>query len=409
MATVGTQLGNLRAEFPALHQAVNGHPLAYLDSAASAQRPIEVIEAVADYERTTHANVHRGVHTLSQKATDLFEETRELIAKFLNADSAKEIIFTKGCTEAINLVAHSWGRKNLREGDRILLSTMEHHANIVPWQMVAKETGAVVEPIPITDDCDIDMAAYAAMLDERVKFVGCVHVSNAIGTINPVREVVDMAKQVGATTLIDGAQGCPHGLADVKAIGADFYTVSGHKMYGPTGVGCLFGRYHLLNSMDPYQTGGNMIRTVSFSGSTFADVPDRFEPGTPNISGFIGLGAAVKFLNRVGFHPIIEHESELTRLAVRRLSEVGGLTVVGNPKHRSSTISFVMQGIHPHDIGTVLDSEGVAIRAGHHCCMPLMQRLGLPATARASFGLYSNESDLDSLIRGINKVKEVFA
>ncbi|HMS55972.1 MAG TPA: SufS family cysteine desulfurase [Fimbriimonadaceae bacterium] len=409
MATVGTQIGNLRAEFPALHQTVNGRPLAYLDTAASAQRPLQVIEAVSEYEKTTHANVHRGVHSLSQRATDLFEEARALIAAFLNAESEREIVFTKGCTEAINLVAHSWGRQNLQEGDRILLSTMEHHANIVPWQIVAAETGATVEPIPITDDGDIDLLAYQDMLDRRVKFVGCVHVSNAIGTINPVEKIVAMAKEIGATTLVDGAQGCPHGLADVREIGADFYTVSGHKMYAPTGVGCLYGRYEILKSMSPYQTGGNMIRTVSFSGSTFADPPDRFEPGTPNISGFIGLGAAVRFLNQVGFESIVRHERGLTNLVISMLADIEGVSIIGKPAHRSSTISFTMNGVHPHDIGTVLDSEGVAIRAGHHCCMPLMERLGLPATARASFGLYSNLEDVEALIRGVKKVREVFA
>ncbi|MEZ0326878.1 MAG: cysteine desulfurase [Fimbriimonas sp.] len=427
-------IANAREDFPILRTMVNGKPLVYLDNAATSQKPQPVLDALNRYWTETNANIHRGVHYLSQKATREYDGARENIRLLLNAPSTREVILTKGCTEAINLVAQSWGRTNLREGDEILLSTMEHHANIVPWQMVAQQTGAVIKAIPITDSGEIDLDAYRLLLKSgRVRLVGVVHVSNALGTINPVKEMVRLAHEVGALALIDGAQGGPHLLVDVQDIAADFYTLSCHKIYAPTGVGVLFGKAELLEAMPPYQGGGDMIRTVSFEGTTYADLPAKFEPGTPNIAGVIGLGAAIEYLKCLGvkqwttwsgidrlssmpcdrdllgsaFEAIQEQEAVLTGRATQLLSEIPGLRLIGSAEEKAGIVSFTMDTAHPHDIGTILDSEGIAIRAGHHCCMPLMKRFGLAATARASFAFYNTEQEVDALVAGVRKVKEV--
>lgn len=410
VATGKRKLGpDVRRDFPVLHQAIHGQPLAYLDSAASSQKPNKVIDAISEYYRRDHANVHRGVHSLSQRATDRFDEARLKVQRFLGAASPKEIIFTKGCTEAINLVAHSWGRANLCTGDRVLLTHMEHHANIVPWQLICEQTGAEIIVAPITDAGELDWDGTLALLDERVKLVGCVHVSNALGTINPVAELCRAAHAVGARVMVDGAQACGHLPVDVRQIDADFYTLSGHKVCGPTGIGCLYGKQELLEAMPPYQGGGDMIRTVSFEKTTFNDLPNKFEPGTPAIAEVIGLGVALDYLTEFAWLDIRQHEQDLTFYAQARLTEVPGLTLVGTAKEKSGIVSFVMDRAHPHDIGTILDSDGIAIRTGHHCCMPLMKRLGQAATARASFGLYTVREEIDALVNSLHRVNEVFA
>jgi len=346
---------------------------------------------------------------LSRRATDAFEEARTTIQKHVGASKPEEIIFTKGCTEAINLVAHSWGRANLKEGDEVLLSHMEHHANIVPWQMAAEQTGAIIRPIPITDEGEIDLDAFKALLSGKTKLVGVKHVCNAMGTINPVKEITRMAKEVGATVLIDGAQALAHEHVDVIDIGADFYSMSGHKVYGPTGIGALYGRYELLNAMPPYQGGGDMIRTVSFEKTTYNSLPHRFEAGTPHVSGAIGFAVALKFLQSLGLEQVARHEHALTEETAQKLAVIPGVRLVGLAKNKTGIVSFVMDCAHPHDIGTIVDQEGVAIRTGHHCCMPLMVRLGVPATARASLALYNTSADVDALVRAVHRVREIFA
>jgi len=400
-------LAALRERFPALRQQVHGRPLVYLDNAATTQRPDVVIRATVDFYEKDNANVHRGVHTLSQRATRDFEEARQTVRAFVDAAHDAEILFTKGCTEAINLVAATWGRTMLREGDEILLSTMEHHANIVPWQLVAEMTGATIRPIPIDDRGQIDLSAYGSMLTERVKLVGIVHVSNSIGTINPVAEITAMAHRVGARVMIDGAQALAHQKVSVRDLDVDFYAMSGHKVYGPTGIGALYGKRDLLEAMPPYQAGGDMIRTVTFEKTTFNDLPNRFEPGTPNIAGAIGWAAALNFVDRMGIDAIGRHEQTLTRYAQHRLSEIDGLRLVGTADDKAGIVAFSLEGIHPHDIGTVLDRNGVAIRAGHHCTMPLMQRFGLPATVRASFAMYTSEAEIDALVAAVQQAKEI--
>lgn len=408
----------LRAEFPALDQQVHGHPLVYLDNAATTQKPRVVIEAVSNFFEQDNANVHRGVHLLSQRATDSFDRARTRLREYVNAASDVEIIFTKGCTEAINLVAASWGRSNLKPGDEILLSTMEHHADIVPWQQAAEATGALVRPIPITPEGVVDWGAFRSMLSERTKLVGMVHVSNSLGTVNcpgsrndsggPPFEWIDWAHAVGAKVLLDGAQALAHMRVDVRSLDVDFYTMSGHKMYGPTGIGALYAKQEILESMPPYQTGGDMIRKVSFEKTTFAGLPNKFEPGTPNMAGAVGWAAAIEFLS--GFDPqaVAAHEKKLAEKTIQALRQIEGATLVGSAQHRAGVVSFTMDCAHPHDVGTILDREGVAIRVGHHCCMPLMTRLGIPGTARASFGLYNTDEDVDRLIAGCRKVLEVF-
>jgi cysteine desulfurase / selenocysteine lyase len=410
----------IREDFPGLARIVNGRPLVYFDNAATAQRPRSVIEAMDAYYETFNASVHRGVHRLSQEATEAFERARDRIRLFLNASHDSEIILTKGCTESLNLVAHSW-RAFLKPGDEILLTTLEHHSNIVPWQLAAEATGAVVKPIPIDDSGAIRMEAYRELLSPRTKVVGIVHVSNALGVVNPVKAMAELAHEAGAVVVVDGAQAGPHVLIDVQDLGADFYALSGHKMYGPTGVGILYGRRDLLDRMPPYQGGGSMIKTVAFEGSTYADPPAKFEPGTPNIAGLIGLGAVVDYLvslapsqatdrERLGhaLAAIGEREHELLDYGTRLLSEFESIRQLGTATPKCSTLSFVMEDVHPHDIGTVLDSNGVAVRAGHHCAMPLMERLGVPATVRASLAFYNTEAEIDQLAAGLRKVGEIF-
>lgn len=398
-----------RAEFPALDQEVHGHPLTYLDSAATTQKPRAVLRAVERFYEHDNANVHRGVHSLSQRATEDFEESRRKIQRFIGAKHEQEILFTKGCTEAINLVAQSWGRSNLNEGDVVLLSTMEHHADIVPWQMVCAETGAQVIPIPITDSGEIDLDAYADLLKGPVKLVGVKHVCNALGTINPVGEMIRMAHDVGAKTVIDGAQALAHEKVDVVALGADFYSMSGHKVYAPTGIGALYGKKELLDAMPPYQGGGDMIRTVAFEKTTYNELPNKFEAGTPNIAGSIGFGAALDFVSSIGHTPIQSHEHALLEYGTARLEDIPGVTIYGKAKNKAAILSFTMDCAHPHDIGTILDQSGVAVRTGHHCCMPLMTRLGIPGTTRASLAVYNSKEDLDRLAEGLIQVREVFA
>jgi len=397
-------------DFPGLLKEVNGRRLTYLDNAATTHRPMAVLREMEDLYETDNANVHRGVHTLSQRATERFEAVRVKLARRIGAKSAKEIIFTKGCTEAVNLVASSWGRKFVRPGQVILASTMEHHANLVPWQMIAEERGARVIAIPISDDGELDLEALEKLLKEHpVALVAVKHVCNTLGTINPIAEIAQMVKNQGALIMVDGAQGLAHQAVDVSGWGLDFYAMAAHKAYGPFGVGALWGRKDLLEEMPPYQGGGDMIRKVSFEGTTYNSLPNKFEAGTPNVAGVVGFGAALDLLDFVGLEKIQEHEEALLREAESRLLEIPGLTIYGRAKKKAGIISFAMEGIHPHDIGTILDSNGVAIRTGHHCCMPLMQRLGLPATARASLAVYNGKDDIDALIDGLNHVRSILA
>jgi cysteine desulfurase/selenocysteine lyase len=412
MRTVTTlfDLRAVRAEFPALGQEVHGRRLAYLDSAATTQRPRAVIDAVARMMGEDNANVHRGVHALSQRATGAYDQARATVARFVNAARDEEIVFTKGCTEAVNLVAHSWGRANLGPGDTVLLSAMEHHANLVPWQLVTEAAGAKVEPVPVTDEPTLDLDWLEARLKQGgVKMVGVKHVCNATGTVNPVAEVARLAHGHGALVLVDGAQALAHEPVDVQALGADFYAMSAHKVYGPMGAGALYGRYELLKAMPPWQGGGDMIRTVSFEGSTFGGLPNKFEPGTPNVPGVVGFAAALDWLAGTGLGGVREHEEALRRQATPRLEAVPGLRIVGTAPGKIGVLSFVMEQAHPHDVGTILDLHGVAVRTGHHCCMPLMDRLGVPATTRASLAAYSGEDDIDQLVEGLEHVAKVFA
>jgi cysteine desulfurase/selenocysteine lyase len=404
----GLNVEKIRRDFPILNQQVQGKPLVYLDNAASTQKPLAVIDTISGYYKNDHANVHRGVHTLSQRATDQFDQAREKIRTFVNAASVKEIIFTKGCTEAINLVANSWGRHNLRQGDIVLLSNMEHHANIVPWQIVCEAVGAEIKVIPIDDRGQILLEELDLLLDERVKFVSVVHVSNALGSINPIKEIAAMAHAVGAKILADGAQAAAHLPIDVNDLDVDFYTISGHKLYGPTGIGALYGREAILSDMPPFQAGGDMIRTVTFEKTTYAGLPNRFEPGTPHISGAIGLGAAIDYVSAIGLAEIGAHEHDLEICASAKMAEVPNLKLIGTAAHKAGILCFTMENAHPHDIGTILDSEGIAIRAGHHCCMPLMTRLGVAATARASLAMYNTREEVDSLVSALHKVGEIF-
>lgn len=406
MAAAGTRIDisqKVRKDFPALRQTVRGKPLVYLDSAATALKPESVIEATRAYYAENSTNVHRGVHTLSQLATDAFEATRGKVRAFLNAKEEEEVIFTKGCTEGINLVAQCYARSFLKAGDEIVITTMEHHSNIVPWQIVCEQVGAVLKVAPISNDGEVILEEYEKLLSDRAKIVAMVHISNSIGTVNPVRQMIAMAKKQGAVCLVDGAQAGPHLPIDVQEIDADFYTLSCHKIYGPTGTGILYGKRTLLEEMPPYQSGGSMIRTVSFEKTTYAEIPAKFEPGTPNIAGFIGLGAAIDYVQGVGKEAISAYESELLAYGTELLGGIPGLTLRGRAKEKAGVLAFTLDGVHPHDIGTVLDSEGIAIRAGHHCTMPLMKRMGVPATARASVGMYTTKDELDALAEGIRK------
>jgi cysteine desulfurase / selenocysteine lyase len=404
----GYDVARVRADFPLLARHVNGRPLAYLDNAASTQRPRAVLDAVNYYETHLHSNVHRGVHTLSQLATDAFEAARERVRRYINAASTREIVFVRGTTEAINLVAQSWGRSRLQPGDEILISQLEHHANIVPWQMAAAATGARLVVAPIDARGQLREDAFESLLSDRTRLVAMAHVSNALGTILPVQRIVAAAHQRGIPVLLDGAQAVAHETVDVRVLDCDFYCFSGHKLYAPTGIGVLYGREQLLDAMPPWQGGGDMIRTVSFESSTWNDLPFKFEAGTPNISGAIGLAAAMDYLEGLGIEAAAAHEQSLLAAATEALARIPGITLHGTADHKAGVLSFTLDGVHPHDLGTVLDYEGVAIRAGHHCAMPLMGVLGVPATARASFACYSTMEEVRQLEQAVLKAREVF-
>ena len=406
--TPALDVERVRRDFPILDRTVNGRPLVYLDSGASSQRPIAVLRAVEEYETHSHANIHRGVHALSQAATEAFEGARERVRRFINARSTKEVIFVRGTTEAINLVAQSYARPRLKAGDEIIVSALEHHANIVPWQMVCEQTGATLKVAPINTRGEFLFEEYLKLLSPRTRIVAVAHVSNALGTILPVKKIVDAAHAQGAVVLVDGAQAVPHSHVDVRALGCDFYAFSGHKIYGPTGIGVLYGREELLQSMPPWQGGGDMILTVSFDKTTYNDLPAKFEAGTPNISGAIGLAAAMDYIESLGLDAIAAHEHHLVELASAELQKIPGVQLVGTAPNKAAIVSFVMDGVHPHDLGTILDHEGVAVRTGHHCAMPLMTFLGLPATVRASFAVYNTEDDVKSLVVALGKAREVF-
>ena len=406
---VAVDISACRDDFPGLHQDVNGHSLVYLDSAASAQQPASVIDAVARYQREDHANVHRGVHTLSHRATELYEGARDKLQDFINAPTRGEIVLTSGTTESINLVAQSYCRPRLQPGDQILISWLEHHSNIVPWQLVCEQTGAELIVAPINDRGEIELDKLESMMTERVKLLGIGHVSNALGTVNPLRKIIAAAKKHGITVLVDGAQGVPHMNIDVQALGCDFYAFSSHKMFGPTGTGVLWGREDLLEEMPPYKGGGDMILEVSFDKTVFNELPYKFEAGTPNISGTIGFGAAVDYLQSVGMTNIYGHEKTLHDYMVQQLANVDGIRLIGTANEQASVQSFLLDDIHPHDLGTILDHQGVAVRTGHHCAMPVMQRFGLPGTTRASLALYNNTDDVDRLVLALEKARQVFA
>ena len=404
----GFNVDLVREDFPILKQTVNGKPLVYLDNAATSQKPQSVIDALVNYYTTENSNVHRGVHTLSQQATDDYEGARSKIKRFINASDEREIIFVRGTTEGINLVAQSFGREHLHEGDEIVISTMEHHSNIVPWQMLCEERGARLRVVPINDAGELLLDEYESMLGPRTKLVSMVHVSNALGTINPAKQIVDMAHQQGIPVLLDGAQAVPHASVDVHDLDCDFYAFSGHKVYGPTGIGILYGKADLLEAMPPYQGGGEMIKSVTFEKTIYNTLPHKFEAGTPNIAGSIGLGAAVDYVTNLGLDRIRSYERELLEYGTERLNGLSNVRLIGTAREKSSVLSFVMEGIHPHDIGTILDSEGVAVRTGHHCAQPVMDRFGVPATARASLAFYNTKEEIDALVKAIDQVIEVF-
>ena len=398
----------LRADFPILAQRINGKPLAYLDNGASAQRPHAVIDAERRYAEEMHANVHRGVHTLSQRATDAFEAARERVRRFLNARSTREIVFTRGTTESINLVAQSFVRPRARPGDEILITHLEHHANIVPWQMACEATGATLRVVPIDRRGEVDLDAFRAMINERTLLVAVAHVSNALGTVLPVRDIILLAHARGVPVLVDGAQAVPHFALDLQALDADFYAFSGHKLYGPDGIGVLYGREALLEAMPPWQGGGDMILSVSFKGTTYNQLPFKFEAGTPHISGAVGLAAAIDYVDGVGFARIAAWEHELLGYATERLQAIEGLTIIGTARDKASLVSFVVDGVHPHDLGTILDQEGIAIRTGHHCAMPAIEFFGVPATARASFAFYNTRDEIDRLAAAVASARAMF-
>ncbi len=398
----------LRRDFPALHQRVHGKPLAYLDNAASAQTPKQVIDAIRGFYERDRANVHRGVHELSQRATKAYEQSRVKVQRFLNAASYEEVIYVRGATEGINLVASSWGGANVREGDEILVSAMEHHSNIVPWQMLAERSGAKVRVIPMNRAGELLQDEYDKLLSEKVKVVAVNHVSNALGTVNPVKEMIAKAHSVGAIAMIDGAQAAPHMRVDVRELDADFYAFSGHKVFGPTGIGALYGKRALLEAMPPYQGGGDMIASVSFEKTVYNDLPYKFEAGTPNIADSIGLGAAIDYIDSVGIDAIAACEAELLGYATEKLTAVAGVKLIGTARDKASVLSFEVEGVHPHDVGTILDREGVAVRAGHHCAQPVMDFYGVPATTRASFAFYNTREEADRLCEAVAKVKELF-
>ncbi len=401
-------LAAVRADFPILRQQVHGKPLVYLDNAASSQKPQSVIDAVGNYYTSSNANVHRGVHRLSQRATDLYEGARETARDFVNAAETREIVFTRGTTEAINLVAHSYGWDHVREGDEILISTMEHHSNIVPWQLFCELRGARLKVVPIDDHGQLIMEEYERLLGPRTRLVSLTHVSNSLGTINPMAEIVELAHARNVPVLVDGAQAAPHLPIDVQALDCDFYCFSSHKVFGPTGVGVLYGKARWLKSMRPYQGGGDMISSVSFEKTTFNGLPYKFEAGTPNIAGVVGLAAALDYVREAGLDRIGAHEHALLEYGTEALESIDGVRLIGTARHKAAVLSFVMEGVHPHDIGTIVDAEGIAIRTGHHCAQPVMQRFGVPATARASLALYNTREEIDALVQALRKVRKVF-
>jgi cysteine desulfurase/selenocysteine lyase len=406
---ISFDIEKVRRDFPVLQRTVHGKPLVYLDTAASAQRPLAVINAVDDFYRNYNSNIHRGVHSLSQEATEAYEQSRTKIARFINAPSDREIVFTRGTTESINLVAHSFVRPRLRQGDEILITWMEHHSNIVPWQMLCEETGAILKVVPMNTKGELDMTAMADMLSERVKLLAVVQISNALGTINPVAEICALARQHGVPVLVDGAQAVPHQAVDVQALGCDFFCFSGHKMYGPTGIGALWGREEHLQAMPPYQGGGEMIRHVTFEKSEFNDAPGKFEAGTPNIAGSIGLGAAVDYLQGLGMHNVAAWEARLLAYGTEKLCQIDGFRMIGTAANKAGVMSFVLGDIHANDVGTIVDLYGVAIRTGHHCAMPVAQFFGLPATARASLGVYNTFEEIDTLADSLEKTRGMFS
>ena len=407
-SAASTDIAALRADFPGLHQEIHGKPLAYLDNAASTQRPQSVIDAMIAQEQINHANVHRGVHTLSQRATDAHEGAREKVRGYINAASCEEIIFTRGATESINLVASSLGKIRLTSADEVLITWMEHHSNIVPWQLICEQTGAKLVGVPMTPTGELDLDAYDRLLTDRTKIVAVTHVSNALGTINPIDKIITRAHDAGALVVVDGAQSVPHMPIDVRALDCDFYAFSGHKMYGPTGIGVLYGKSALLDAMPPYQGGGEMILTVTLEETTYHTLPYKFEAGTPNITGAVGLGATIDYLAGIDFSAVAHQETELLDYATGRLLELPGSRVIGTGKHKAGVLSFTLAGIHAHDVGTIVDREGVAIRTGHHCAMPVMEYFRIPATSRASFALYNNREDVDQLMGGLQQALELF-
>ena len=408
MLTPSYDVERIRQDFPILSEQVYDKPLVYFDSAASAQKPRAVIDAISNVYETQYANVHRGVHYMSQKATDAMEESRESVRTFINAADVREIIFVRGATEGINLVAHCWGRQNLSAGDEIIVSVMEHHSNIVPWQMIADQTGAVLKVIPIGDDGALDMDAYADLMSDKTKIVAITHISNALGTITPIAEIIRIAHERGVPVLVDGCQAAPHVALDMQALGADFYVFSGHKIYGPSGIGVLYGKAALLETMPPYQGGGEMIDVVTFEKTTYADLPFKFEAGTPHISGAIGMGAAIKYINGIGLENIAAHENDLLAYGTEKLSEINSLNLVGTAPEKAAILSFVLETVHPHDVGTILDREGIAVRTGHHCAQPVMDRFDIAATIRASIGMYNTREEIDVLVAGLGRVEEIF-
>jgi cysteine desulfurase/selenocysteine lyase len=415
MGTLSSQVSTIldvekiRADFPVLKQTIHGKPLVYLDSAATAQKPFAVIDAIRKFHEVDCANIHRGVHELSQRSTAAYEETRAKAKKFLNAKTKNELIFVRGATEGINLVASSWGRKNVKAGDEIIISALEHHSNIVPWQMLCEEKDAKLRVIPMNERGELILEEYEKLLNPRTRMVALAHVSNALGTITPTRQIIEMAHRAGALALVDGAQAAPHMKVDVQALDADFYAFSGHKVFGPTGIGILYGKTKLLNAMPPYQGGGDMIRTVTFEKTTYNDLPYKFEAGTPNIAGGIGLGAALDYVTKIGLDKIAAYEHELLLYGTEALQRIPGLKIVGTAREKAAVLSFVMENIHPHDIGTVLDRQGIAVRTGHHCAQPVMDWFHVPATTRASLAFYNTPAEIDALAAGLHKVRELFA
>ena len=399
---------NIRDQFPILHQKVHGYPLIYFDNAATSQKPLKVINAISEYYLQENSNIHRGAHYLSNQATEKYEKSREAVRRLINAESSEEIILTKGTTESINLVASCLSQYLFQPGDEILISGLEHHANIVPWQIAAEQKGALIKVIPILDSGELDLVAFKNLLSPKTKLLALSHISNALGTINPVEEMIALAKENGTLVLIDGAQSAPHMIVDVQALDCDFFCFSAHKIYGPTGIGVLYGKKAQLEKMPPYQSGGEMIKEVTFKGTTFNDLPYKFEAGTPNIAGGIGLLAAVEFLEEVGLEHIARREAELLAYATKKLKELGGIQFVGEAKEKAAVISFLVDGIHPSDLGSVLDKLGIAVRTGHHCAQPIMDRFEIPGTVRASFAVYNSENEIDIFIEGIEKVKKMF-